>query len=116
MGKRAFHRPAFAPESGSMPGAASGGDWLHAWVEGETAVLVVVAAAVGEHGVRAAVRSAALAGYGRNCFQQWGELRDAVAVTASQCHGKRDAGGVAPELNLARYIKDGAVTDVDNGE
>jgi hypothetical protein len=22
----------------------------------------------------------------------------------------------APELNLARYIKDGAVTDVDNGE
>jgi hypothetical protein len=79
-----------------MLGAASGDDWLHAWVEGETAVLVVVVAAVGEHGVRAASRSAAFATYGRNCFQQWDELRDVVAVAASQCRGKRDADGVAP--------------------
>jgi hypothetical protein len=54
----------------------------------------VVIAAVGEHGVRAASRSAALATYGLNCFQQWDGLRDVITVAASPCRGQRDASGV----------------------
>lgn len=54
------------PDPCSVP---SGNHWFHAEFAAETAVPVVVVAAVTKHDVGAAPRSAALAPYGRHCFE-----------------------------------------------
>lgn len=48
VGERALHDPALGAQAGAMLGAASCDQRLHAEVPDETAVLVVVVAAVGQ--------------------------------------------------------------------
>lgn len=101
VGEGALDNPALGAESGAVFCAASSDQRLHAERADETAVLVVVVAAVTEHDIRAAPRSPALTPHGRHCLEQGNELGDVVAVTAGQGNGERDAGGVRDQVVLA---------------
>jgi len=82
--------------------AASRDDRLDAARPEQSAVFVVVVAAVGQEQVRLLARPARLAGNGPGVqvIQQRDELRDVVAVTAGQRDRERDACGVDEEVVL----------------
>lgn len=97
VGEGAFHDPVLSAESGAVLGASAGDERLHAEVPDQAAVLVVVVAAVAEHGVGPAPEPAALAANGRQCLKQWNELGDVIAVPAGQ--------GAASGIPLASVIR-----------
>lgn len=101
VGENALDNPALGSESGAVFGAASCDQQLHAERADEATVFVVVVAAVTEHDVGAAPRSAALAWYGRHRLKQWNELGDVVTVAAGQGDGERDASGVRDQVVFA---------------
>ncbi|GAA3014649.1 hypothetical protein JCM13580A_56820 [Streptomyces drozdowiczii] len=81
-------------ESGAVFSTTSRDQWLHAERADEAAVLVVAVAAVTEHDVGAATRSATLAPHRRHCLEQRDELGNVVAVATGEADGERDASGV----------------------
>jgi hypothetical protein len=101
VGEGALHDPALVAQAGAVLGAAAGDQRLHTETPDESAVLVVVVAAVTQHRVRAAPRPAALAPHGRHGLKEWDQLGDIVAVAAGQGCGERDARGVHDQVMLA---------------
>ena len=93
VGKRALHTPALGARAGTVLGATAGDQRLHPEDPDQSAVFVVVVAAVGQHHVRAASGPAALAANGRHGLEERDQLGDIVAVAPSQGGGERDAGG-----------------------
>ncbi len=85
-----------------MFAAASGDHGFDAARPQQSAVLVVVIAAIGEQPVGLLAGSAWLAGHwsGVQVVQQRQQLRDVVAVAAGQRDGERDAGRVDEEMVL----------------
>lgn len=94
VGERALHNPALPAEAGPMLAATAGYQRLHAEVPDETAVLVVVVAAVTQHHIGAAAGPAPLAPHRRHGLEERDELGDVVAVAAGQGDGERNAGGI----------------------
>lgn len=101
VGERALYNPALLAQAGAVLGAAAGDQWLHAEVPDETAVLVVVVAAITQPHVGAATGPAALAPHRWHGLQEWDELGDVVAVAAGQGGGKRNAGGIGDQVVFA---------------
>lgn len=94
VGEGALDNPALSAESGAVFSTTSRDQWLHAERADEAAVLVVAVAAVTEHDVGAATRSATLAPHRRHCLEQRDELGNVVAVATGEADGERDASGV----------------------
>lgn len=92
----AFDDPALGAEPGAVFGAALCDDGLDPAGPEQSAVFVVVIAAVGEEAVGLATRAAGLAGdrSGVQQFEQRDQLRDVVAVAASERDRERDPGRV----------------------
>jgi hypothetical protein len=92
--------PALAAEAGSVLGAAAGDHGLDAARPQQSAVLVVVIAAVGEQAVGLAAGPAGLARdrAGVQRVQERQQLRDVVAVAARERDGQRDAAGVDEQV------------------
>lgn len=101
MSEGALDNPALGSESGAVFGATSRDQWLHAERADEATVLVVVVAAVTEHDVGAASRSASACLAPAELPKAWDELSDVVAVAAGQGDGERDAGGIGDQVVLA---------------
>lgn len=76
-------------------------DRFDAALPDETAVLVVVVAAIGEQRVRAAARSAGATADGRNAIEKLEQLRDVVAVRRRQRPRERQPATVYEEVVLA---------------
>lgn len=66
----------------------------------ESAVLVVVVAAVGAEGIRPTAWSSDAARDDRDLVQEWQKLRDVVAVSAGQRHRERDDLAVGDDVGL----------------
>jgi hypothetical protein len=98
----AFDDPALASEAGAVLGAAPGDHGLDASGPQQASVLVVVIAAVGEHGVGFLARPADLAsdGPGVQVIEQRQQLGDVVAVAAGQRDSERDPGRVDEQVVL----------------
>ena len=96
-----FHDPALRAKAGAVPGPAPGDLRFHAQSPDQAAVLVVVVAAVAEHGVGAAPGPAAFAAHRWYRFKQRYQLGDVITVAAGQRGGQRDAGGIGDQMVLA---------------
>jgi hypothetical protein len=102
VGESALDDPALAAEPRAVRGSASGDDRCDAESSQESAVLVVVIAAVREHAVGLLAWPTLLAAH-RSCvevFQQWDQLGDVVAVSAGQADRERDAARVDEKMVL----------------
>ncbi|CAM5606923.1 hypothetical protein SAVIM40S_07412 [Streptomyces avidinii] len=84
-----------------MRDSAAGDHRFDALRPDETAVLVVVVAAVTEQGVGSVAWPSDQAGDRRDPFQQGYQLGDVIAVAAGQRDGERDALAVDDEMVLA---------------
>lgn len=84
-----------------MGDSASGDDGFDAQGPGEPPVLVVVVAAVAQHGVGPPTGTAALAPDRWDGLQEGNELRDIVAVAPGQGGRKRNARGIGDQVALA---------------
>ncbi|GAA2424583.1 hypothetical protein GCM10010421_08930 [Streptomyces glaucus] len=103
VSERALDAPVLGAESGAVFGAATGDQWLHAEGPVQTAVCVVVVAAVSEDHVRAAPAPGpgALAPHRRHGLQERDRLGDVAAVATGQGGSERDAGHVSDQMMLA---------------
>ena len=99
-GEGALDDPADLAEAGAVLGLAAGDHRGDAPLADETAVLVVVVAAVSDDLVGSASRSADGAAYRRHGVEQRDQLRDVVAVTAGDRVRERDPCGVDQEVVL----------------
>ncbi|MBE1601985.1 hypothetical protein H4687_008114 [Streptomyces stelliscabiei] len=81
--------------------ASFGDDRADAAGPEQSAVCVVVVAAVGQERVGSAPAAADQTGHGGDCVEQGQELGDAVAVSAGQGHRERDALSVGEDVVLA---------------
>ena len=100
-GEGAFDDPAVASEPGSVFGLAASDDRFDAALPDESAVLVMVVAAVGEQRLRPATRSAWSAAHRWDAVEQLEQLRDVVAVGGGQRPGEREAAAVDEQMVLA---------------
>ena len=100
-GEGALDDPAVAAEPGAVLGLAASDHGLDAALPDETAVLVVVVAAVGDQPSRSASRPADAAADGRHPVEQLQQLGDVVAVAAGERPGERDTTAVYEQLVLA---------------
>jgi hypothetical protein len=100
-GEGALDDPAVASESGAVASVAAGDDRFDAAAPDEAAVLVVVVAAIGEHGVRSAAWPAGTAANRGDAVEQREQLGDVVAVGSCQRPGERQAAAVYEEVVLA---------------
>jgi hypothetical protein len=82
-------------------GLAASDDRFDAELPDESAVLVVVVAAVGDQRQRPASGSADAAADGRDTVEQLEQLGDVIAVAAGQCPGQRDTAAVYKQVVLA---------------
>lgn len=82
VSERALYNPALLAQAGAVLGSAASDQRLHAEVSDETAVLIMVVAAITQHYVGAATGLAPLASHRRHGLQEWNELGDVVAVAA----------------------------------
>ena len=78
------------PQSGAVLGLATSDQGLEPTLAEETAVLVVVVAAVCDDALGAAARTTRRTGDGRHSLEQRDQLGDVVAVAAGERPGKRD--------------------------
>ena len=99
-GEGAFHRPADLAQAGAVFDASSGDDRRDAAGTDQTAVLVVVVAAVSVEPAGPTTWCADHAPDWRDRVDQWDQLGDVVAVATGQRHGQRDAGGVGDQVVL----------------
>jgi hypothetical protein len=99
-GKGALDDPAVAAEAGAVLGLAAGDLGLDPALPNVASVFVVVVAAVGGEAVGSFPRPADAASDGRDGVEQRDQLRDVVAVAASECAGERDPGRVDQEVVL----------------
>jgi hypothetical protein len=92
----AFDDPALGAEPRAVLGAASGDDGLDTTGPEQSAVLVVVIAAVSEEAVGLAAWAAGFAGNrsGMQQLEQRDQLRDIVAIAASEGDDERDPGRI----------------------
>jgi hypothetical protein len=93
-GEGALDDPAVAAEPGAVLCLAACDHGFDAALPDETAVLVVVVAAVGDQRPRSASWPADAAADGRHPVEQLEQLRDVVAVAAGESPGERDAAAV----------------------
>ena len=93
-GEGAFDDPAVTAEPGAVLGLAKSDDWFDAALPDESAVLVVVVAAVGSDPLRATTRPADQSSYGRDALEQREQLGDVVAVAAGERPRERDTAPV----------------------
>ena len=100
-GEGALDDPAVATEPGAVRCLAASDHGLDAALPDETAVLVVVVAAVGENAVGTAPRPADASANRRHPVEQLEQLGDVVAVAAGERPGERDAAAVYKEVVLA---------------
>jgi hypothetical protein len=100
-GEGAFNDPAVTSEPGAVLGLAARDDRLDAAQPDEATVLVVVVAAVGEHGLRAPARTAGAATDRWDTVEQFEQLGDVVAVGRRQRPGERQPVAVYEEVVLA---------------
>jgi hypothetical protein len=100
-GEGAFDDPALATKAGAMLGPAAGDHGFDAALPDQTAVLVVVVAAVGEQRRGPSPRSPDPSADGRHAVEQLDQLGDVVAIAAGQRPGERDAAAVYEEVVLA---------------
>jgi hypothetical protein len=100
-GEGAFDDPALASEPGAVVCLAAGDDRFDTAAPDEAAVLVVVVAAIGEYGVRAAAWPAGTAAHRRDTVEQGEQLGDVVAVGSCKRPGERQAAAVYEDVVLA---------------
>lgn len=102
MREAALDDPALSAEAGAVGCSAAGDDGCDPESSQEPTVLVVVIAAVGENPVGLLAWPADLAGHGPavEVFDQRDQLRDVVAVPASQRDRERDAARVNQQMVL----------------
>jgi hypothetical protein len=100
-GEGALDDPAALTEAGAVVGLAAGDDGLDAAASDESAVLVVVVAAVGDQRCWSASGAADAATDGRYAIEQVDQLGDVVAVAARERPGERDAATVDEQVVLA---------------
>ncbi len=93
-GEGALDDPAVAAEPGAVLCLAASDHGLDAALPDQTAVLVVVVAAVGDQRPRTTSRPDDAAADGRYPVEQLEQLRDVVAVAAGERPGERDAAAV----------------------
>ena len=98
----AFDDPALCAKTGAVLDAAPGDERLDPASPEQTAVLVVVVTAIGEHQVGLLARPAAFALHWPSVqlLEQRDELGDVVAVAAGQRDGQRDTGRVDEQVVL----------------
>jgi hypothetical protein len=99
-GEGSFDRPADCAEAGAVFDAAAGDDGCDAAVADQAPVLVVVVAAVGVDPAWSAAWFADDAADGWDGVDEWDQLGDVVAVSAGECDGQRDTGGVGDQVVL----------------
>ena len=99
-GEGAFDRPADFAQAGTVLDAAASDDRRDAACANETAVLVVVVAAVGVEPARSTTWLVDHAADRRDGVDQRNQLGDVIAVPAGQCDGQRDTGGVGDQVML----------------
>ena len=100
-GEGALDDPTVATKSGAVLGLAACDQRPGPALAHETAVLVVVVAAVGDDAVGTAPRPAGATANRRHTVEQLEQLRDVVAVAAGERPSERDAAAVYEEMLLA---------------
>ena len=100
-GEGAFDDPAVAAEVGSVLGLAAGDHRFDAALPDESAVLVVVVAAIGEERARPAPWTAWTAAHRWDAVEQFEQLRDVVAVGGGERPCQRQPAAVYEEVVLA---------------
>ena len=100
-GEGSLDDPAVAADPGAVLGLAAGDQGFDATLPDETAVLVVVVAAVGDQRLGASSWPADAAADGRHSVEQLEQLGDVVAVAAGERPGERDAATVYEQVVLA---------------
>jgi hypothetical protein len=91
QGDGLLHDPAVGAQARAVLGGAAGDDRGDPGGLDLLAVFIVVVAAVGVDGIRAAPRPSAAPAHGRDGLDEGQELGDVVTVAAGQCHRQRDA-------------------------
>jgi hypothetical protein len=91
QGDGLLHDPAVDAQARAVLGGAAGDDRGDPGGLDLLAVFIVVVAAVGVDGIRAAPRPSAAPAHGRDGLDEGQELGDVVTVAAGQCHRQRDA-------------------------
>ena len=99
-GEGALDNPADASEPGAVLGPFVGDLGRDPTLAKFAPVGGIVVAAVGGHAFGAAPRSAAAAAHRRHTLEQWAQLRDLVAVAASDRPGEREPARVDQEVML----------------
>jgi hypothetical protein len=100
-GEGALDDPAVATKSGAVLCLAACDQRLDATLAHETAVLIVVVAAVGDDAVGSSPGPTGATANGRHAVEQFEQLGDVVAVAAGERPGERDAAAVYEEMLLA---------------
>ena len=100
-GEGPFDDPAVAAELGSVLGLTTSDHRFDAALPDESAVLVVVVAAISKQRVRSATRTTWTAAHRRDAVEQFEQLRDVVAVGGGERPGKRQPAAVYEEVMLA---------------
>ena len=100
VGEGSLDDPAERSETGAVLAAAAGDERFDAAFADEAAVLVVVVAAVADHGVGASAWPAHQSRDRRNTVEQRDQLGDVVAVPAGQRERERGAFAVDEEVVL----------------
>jgi hypothetical protein len=100
-GEGALDDPTVATEPGAVLGLASRDHGFDAAFPEQTAVLVVVVAAVGDQGLGSTPRAAGAAADGRHTVEQLHQLSDVVAVAACERPRKWDPAAVYEQMMLA---------------
>lgn len=96
VGECALHETALGTQAGAVLGATTGDQRLHAHVPDQTAVLVVIVAAVAQHHVRPASRLATPATHGRHGLKERDQLGDVNAVAPDQRSCRRTSASAPP--------------------
>ena len=100
-GEAALDDPAFSSQPGAVSALTACDHRLDPPLPEQTAVLVVVVAAIGKQPLGPRPRSPDPAADGRDPVEQRDQLGDVVAVAASERPGQRDTGAVYEEVVLA---------------
>ena len=100
-GEGALDDPALCSEARAVFGLAASDDQFDPSLPDETAVFVVVVAAVSDQGPRPAAWPSGPASDGWHPLEQFDKLGDIVAVAAGERPGERDPAAVYEEMVLA---------------